>query len=101
MKLTSTGQKTVRVLGGLAVILVVGLGLRYAAMNGYGREILGSVVPDKIEGLDAGTDALVGGAEFAGSPATSRRRSPALPRCASTSGRGTPRWGASTATAAR
>jgi outer membrane protein OmpA-like peptidoglycan-associated protein len=79
MKLTSTGQKTVRVLGGLAVILVVGAGLRYAAMNGYGREILGSVVPDKIEGLDAGSDALVGGAEFAGLPSDKPAALPGAP----------------------
>ncbi|HEX8454032.1 MAG TPA: hypothetical protein VF647_18240, partial [Longimicrobium sp.] len=79
MKLTSTGQKTVRVLGGLAVILVVGLGLRYAAMNGYGREILGSVVPEKIEGLDAGSDALVGGAEFAGLPSDKPAALPGAP----------------------
>ena len=79
MRLTSTGQKTVRVLGGLAVIAVVGAGLRYAAMNGYGREILGSVVPDKVQGLDAGTDALVAGAAFAGLPSDKPAALPGAP----------------------
>ncbi|HEX8831777.1 MAG TPA: OmpA family protein [Longimicrobium sp.] len=79
MRLTSTGQKTVRVLGGLAVIAVVGAGLRYAAMNGYGREILGSVVPDKVQGLDAGSDALVAGAAFAGLPSDRPAALPGAP----------------------
>jgi outer membrane protein OmpA-like peptidoglycan-associated protein len=67
------------VLGGLAVIAVVGAGLRYAAMNGYGREILGSVVPDKVQGLDAGTDALVAGAAFAGLPSDKPAALPGAP----------------------
>ena len=79
MKLTSTGQKTVRVLGGLAAIAVVGAALRYAAMHGYGRDILGSVVPDKVQGLEAGNDALVSGAAFAGLPTDQPAALPGAP----------------------
>ncbi|HSU14953.1 OmpA family protein [Longimicrobium sp.] len=56
MQLTSTGQKTVRILGGLAVIAALGLGLRYAAQHGYGRQIMKALVPEKVSGLDSGSD---------------------------------------------
>jgi OOP family OmpA-OmpF porin len=56
MQLTSTGQKTARILGGLAVIAALGLGLRYAAQHGYGRQIMKAIVPEKVSGLDTGTD---------------------------------------------
>jgi len=56
MQLTSTGQKTVRVLGGLLVIVAVGFGLKYAASHGYGRKILGAVVPQRVQGLDNAPD---------------------------------------------
>jgi outer membrane protein OmpA-like peptidoglycan-associated protein len=79
MRLTSTGQKTVRVLGGLAVIGVAAVGLRYAAMNGYGRDVLQSVVPEKIQGLDAASDNFVGGAAFAGLPSDRPARLPGAP----------------------
>jgi OOP family OmpA-OmpF porin len=52
MQLTSTGQKTVRVLGGLFVIVALGFGLKYAATHGYGRKIMGALVPQKVQGLD-------------------------------------------------
>jgi len=56
MKLTSTGQKTVRIIGGIAVIGALGLGLKYAASHGYGRQIMRAVVPEKVSGLDKGSD---------------------------------------------
>ncbi len=67
MKLTSTGQKTVRVLGGLAVIGALGLGLKYAASHGYGRTIMKAIVPEKVNGLDSGNDVATG---FQGGPGT-------------------------------
>lgn len=57
MQLTSTGQKTVRVLGGLVVIVALGVGLKWAATHGYGRQIMGALVPHKVQGLDAAPDA--------------------------------------------
>jgi outer membrane protein OmpA-like peptidoglycan-associated protein len=69
MKLTSTGQKTVRILGGIAVIGALGLGLKYAASHGYGRQILASVVPEKVSGLDKGTDVSSGFTPGAGTVA--------------------------------
>jgi OOP family OmpA-OmpF porin len=56
MQLTSTGQKTVRVLGGLLVIVGVGFGLKYAASHGYGRKIMGALVPQRVQGLDNAPD---------------------------------------------
>ncbi|HEX6746021.1 MAG TPA: OmpA family protein [Longimicrobium sp.] len=56
MQLTSTGQKTVRIIGGLAVIAAIGFGLKYAASHGYGRQIMRAIVPEKVSGLDAGSD---------------------------------------------
>jgi outer membrane protein OmpA-like peptidoglycan-associated protein len=82
MRLTSTGQKTIRILGGLFVILCIGLGLRWAAKNGYGREILGAMVPDKVEGLDAANDpssALSGNVAFAGLPTDKPAALPGAP----------------------
>src|SRR5215217_6360249 len=79
MRLTSTGQKTVRVLGGLFVILLVGLGLRYAAANGMGRSILRSFVPDKVEGLDAATEKSQSNAAFAGLPSDKPAALPGAP----------------------
>src|SRR5215217_207134 len=79
MRLTSTGQKTVRVLGGLFVILLVGLGLRYAAANGMGRSILRSFVPDKVEGLDAATEKSQSNAAFAGLPSDKPASLPGAP----------------------
>lgn len=68
MRLTSTGQKTVRVLGGLVVILLVIFGLRFAAQSGFGRSIVRSFVPEKVEGLDAATEKSQSDAAFAGLP---------------------------------
>lgn len=71
MELTSTGRKTVRVLGGLIVILALGLGLKYAATHGYGRKIMGALVPQKVQGLDNTPDNAFtqgGDVEFAGLP---------------------------------
>lgn len=79
MRLTSTGQKTVRVLGGLVVILLVGLGLRFAAQNGYGRGILKSFVPEKVEGLDAATEKSQSDAAFAGLPTDEPAALPGAP----------------------
>src|SRR5829696_71821 len=79
MRLTSTGQKTIRVLGGLVVILLVGLGLRFAAQNGYGRSILRSFVPDKVEGLDAATEKSQSNAAFAGLPSDKPAGLPGAP----------------------
>ncbi|MBW3571098.1 MAG: OmpA family protein [Gemmatimonadetes bacterium] len=79
MRLTSTGQKTVRVLGGLVVILIIGLGLRFAAQNGYGRTILRSFVPERVEGLDAATEQSQSDAEFAGLPSDRPAALPGAP----------------------
>lgn len=79
MRLTSTGQKTVRVLAGLVVILAVGLGLRYMARNGYGRDILGSFVPDKVEGLEGATEQSQSNAAFAGLPSDKPAALPGAP----------------------
>lgn len=79
MRLTSTGQKTVRILGGLAAILLVGGGLRYAATHGYGREILRSAVPDKVQGLDAAADASGAAASFVGLPTDEPAALPGAP----------------------
>lgn len=79
MRLTSTGQKTVRVLGGLVVILMVGLGLRYMAQNGYGRGILRSFVPDKVEGLEGATEQSQSNAAFAGLPSDKPAALPGAP----------------------
>ena len=79
MRLTSTGQKTVRVLGGLLVILLVGLGLRFAAQNGLGREIVKSFTPDRVEGLDAATEQSQSNAEFAGLPSDRPAALPGAP----------------------
>ena len=82
MKLTSTGQKTIRVLGGFLVIVAIGLGLRWAAKNGYGRGIVAAIVPDKVEGLDAaddGANALAGDVAFAGLPTDEPAALPGAP----------------------
>jgi outer membrane protein OmpA-like peptidoglycan-associated protein len=79
MRLTSTGQKTVRVLGGLVVILMVGLGLRYMAQNGYGRGILRSFVPEKVEGLEGATEQSQSNAAFAGLPSDKPAALPGAP----------------------
>src|SRR5215207_2540056 len=82
MKLTSTGQKTIRVLGGFLVIVAIGLGLRWAAKNGYGRGIVAAIVPDKVEGLDAaddGANALAGDVAFAGLPGENPAALPGAP----------------------
>jgi OmpA-OmpF porin, OOP family len=68
MQLTSTGRKTVRVVAGLGVIAAIGLGLRYAATSGYGRSILRSLVPEKVQLDSAGGDSQGTGATFAGLP---------------------------------
>ena len=80
MQLTSTGRKTVRVVAGLAVIAAIGLGLRYAATSGYGRSILKSLVPEKVEGLEAATgDSKGTGATFAGLPTDQPAALPGAP----------------------
>ena len=85
MQLTSTGQKTVRILGGLAVIAAIGLGLRYAAQHGYGRQIMKALVPEKVSGLDAGTDigngfsTGSGSVAFAGLPSAEPAALPGAP----------------------
>ncbi|MBB4636325.1 OmpA family protein [Longimicrobium terrae] len=79
MRLTSTGQKTVRVLGGLVVVLLIGLGLRYMAKNGFGKKILSSFVPDKVEGLDAATEKSQSNAAFAGLPSDKPAALPGAP----------------------
>ena len=79
MRLTSTGQKTVRVLGGLVVILLIGLGLRFAAQNGYGRSIVRSFTPDRVEGLDAATEQSQSNAAFAGLPSDKPAALPGAP----------------------
>lgn len=80
MQLTSTGRKTVRVLGGLVVIALIGAGLRYAATNGYGRGILRSLVPEKVQGLDAAVgDSKGTGAAFAGLPSDRPAALPGAP----------------------
>lgn len=79
MRLTSTGQKTVRVLGGLVVILLIGLGLRFAAQNGYGRSIIRSFTPEKVEGLDAATEQSQSNAAFAGLPSDRPAALPGAP----------------------
>ena len=79
MRLTSTGQKTVRVLGGLVVLALIGLGLRYAAQNGYGRSVLNSFVPEKVEGLDAATEKSQSNAKFAGLPSDKPAALPGAP----------------------
>src|SRR4030095_15405285 len=48
--------------------LLVGLGLRFAAQNGYGRSIVRSFTPDKVEGLDAATEQSQSNAAFRGLP---------------------------------
>ncbi|HEX8694349.1 MAG TPA: OmpA family protein [Longimicrobium sp.] len=81
MKLTSTGQKTVRVLGGLVLILAIGLGLRWAAQNGYGRRLLRTVVPEKVQGLDPAKDATSAYTDvgFAGLPSDEPAALPGAP----------------------
>jgi outer membrane protein OmpA-like peptidoglycan-associated protein len=79
MRLTSTGQKTVRVLAGLLIILGAGAGLRYMAKNGYGRGILRSFVPEKVEGLDAATEKSASTASFAGLPSDRPAALPGAP----------------------
>jgi OOP family OmpA-OmpF porin len=78
MRLTSTGQKTVRVLGGLAVILLVGLGLRFAAQNGYGRGIIPSFTPDKVD-LEGARETTQSNAAFAGLPSDKPAALPGAP----------------------
>lgn len=84
MKLTSTGQKTVRIIGGLAVIGALGLGLKYAATHGYGRQIMKALVPEKVSGLDNGTDVTngfkgQGNVAFAGLPSSDPAELPGAP----------------------
>src|SRR3712207_5826500 len=81
MRLTSTGQKTVRILGGLVLILAIGLGLRWAAQNGYGRRLLRTVVPEKVQGLDPAKDATSAYTDvgFAGLPSDEPAALPGAP----------------------
>jgi OOP family OmpA-OmpF porin len=78
MRLTSTGQKTVRVLGGLVVILLIGLGLRFAAQSGFGRGVVRSLAPEKVA-LDAATEQSQSTAEFAGLPSDRPAALPGAP----------------------
>ena len=84
MQLTSTGQKTVRVLGGLIAIVALGLGLKYAATHGYGRKIMGALVPQKVQGLDNTPDSANaftqgGDVAFAGLPSQNPASLPGAP----------------------
>src|SRR3954454_16810756 len=84
MQLTSTGQKTVRILGGLIVIVALGLGLKYAATHGYGRKIMGALVPQKVQGLDNAPDSANaftqgGDVAFAGLPSETPADLPGAP----------------------
>ena len=83
MQLTSTGQKTVRVLGGLLVIVAIGFGLKYAASHGYGRKIMGALVPQKVQ-LDNAPDSANaftqgGDVAFAGLPSSDAASLPGAP----------------------
>ncbi|MET0400333.1 MAG: OmpA family protein [Longimicrobiaceae bacterium] len=68
MRLTTTGRKTLRIVGGLVVLLLLAGGLRFAATNGYGRKILRTIVPEKVEGLAAADEQTRSTAAFAGLP---------------------------------
>ncbi|MFL5384193.1 MAG: OmpA family protein [Longimicrobiaceae bacterium] len=82
MQLTSTGRKTVRILGGLIVIVGLGLGLKYAASHGYGRKIMGALVPQKVQGLPNTPDNAFtqgGDVAFAGLPSSDPASLPGAP----------------------
>ena len=69
MQLTSTGQKTLKILLGIAVLVLAAGGLRYAASHGYGRKLIPSFLAPKIQGLsDEKSDAAATGAAFADLP---------------------------------
>jgi outer membrane protein OmpA-like peptidoglycan-associated protein len=71
MKLTEKGQKALVRLG-ILVLLVAGVaGLRWAAVNGYGRKLAQSLVPEKVDiGTTPFTDGGVAAADKLALPST-------------------------------